>query len=223
MATELRFEATSSSGEVSALLEHPADALAIYVLAHGAGAGMRHTFLEQMAGCLAERRVATLRFQFPYMEQRRRRPGSPAVDRKTVRSAVVAARQHSRLPIVAGGKSYGGRMTGYAAADGGLEDATGLAFLGFPLHAPGRDGIDRWEPMTRVSLPMLFLQGTRDSLAKLDLLRPLVEKLEPTATLHVVEDGDHSFRVPKRAGRSIDEIYGELADAIARWILGLVS
>ncbi|MEE2776940.1 MAG: alpha/beta family hydrolase [Acidobacteriota bacterium] len=219
VSTELRFQATNSSGEVSALLDLPSEATAVYVLGHGAGAGMRHPFMATMAQRLSERGIGTFRYQFPYLEQGKKRPGPAVVDQKTVRSAVAAVGEHTSLPILAGGKSYGGRMTGYAAADGGLEGVVGLVFLGFPLHAPGRDNTDRWEPMTRVEMPMLFLQGTRDSLAKLDLLEPVVEALRPAATLHVVDGGDHSFRTPKRLGRSQDQIFDELADAIAQWIV----
>lgn len=223
MARTIRFTATASAGEVTALLDLPQAARALYVVAHGAGAGMRSAFLEEMARRLGERRLGTLRFQFPHMEQGRKRPGPPAVDQKTVRSAVAEAARLTDLPLVAGGKSYGGRMSAYAAAGEPLAGVLGLAFLGFPLHPPGRPGSDRWEPMTRVRRPMLFLQGTRDSLASLELLRPLVCRLEPRARLHVVEGANHSFQVPKRSGRSPQEVLDELADALASWTGELVG
>ena len=223
MATEIRFQATPSSGEVSALLESPANARCLYVLAHGAGAGMRHPFLEAMAARLAEREVATLRYQFPYMEKGARRPGPAAVAEKTVRSAVAKATELSDLPVIAGGKSYGGRMTAYALAKQRVPEVLGLAFLGFPLHAPGRDGTERWSPMSSVGLPMLFLQGSRDRLANRDLLRPLLPALEPPATLHEIVDGDHSFKVPKRTGRSADEVLDELAATLAQWATNLAQ
>ena len=217
----IRFRATESRGEVSARLVVPPDAQVLYVLAHGAGAGMDHPFMEAVAACLAAKQVATLRYQFPYMEAGGRRPDPPAVAQKTARSAVARAAEIG-LPLIAGGKSFGGRMTAYAACKGALPAVSGLAFLGFPLHAPGRDGTDRWLPMTEVGLPMLFLQGDRDRLANLDLLRPLVDALKPPAVLHVVEGGDHSFRVTRRCGRSENEVLGEIGDALADWAHALI-
>jgi hypothetical protein len=227
MPRELRFQASASSGEVSALLEAPPDARALYVMAHGAGGGMRSGFLEEMSLRLAERKVATFRYQFPYMEQKRPRTDPPAVAERTVRSAVEAAAravaaEGRTLPLVAGGKSFGGRMTAYAAADKALPYVRGLAFLGFPLHPPKSRTTERWEPLPRVGLPMLFLQGTKDALADLDLLRPLAAALEPRATLHVIEGADHSFKVTKRAtGRTAEEVMDELADILASWALSL--
>ena len=218
----LCFRATDSRGEVSARLLVPAAAKVLYVMAHGAGAGMDHPFLESVAHRLAESKIATLRYQFPYMEAGGRRPDPPAVLVTTVCSAVARAAEVG-LPMIAGGKSLGGRMTAYAAADTGLPGVHGLAFLGFPLHPPGRDGTQRWSPMTGVRLPMLFLQGDRDRLANLELLRPVVQKLEPSARLHVVKDGDHSFKVRKRSGRSDEEVLEEIADRVSKWALALVS
>src|SRR5712671_290697 len=175
-------------GAVSALLVRPPDARLLYVLAHGAGAGMRHPFLEGMAQRLAERGIATLRYQFAYMEHGSRRPDPPAVAAATVRAAVeAAARAAPGLPLVAGGKSFGGRMTSSAQADAALPVVIGLVFLGFPLHPPGRPGIGRAGHLDQVAVPMLFLQGTRDEFAELALLRQVVAGLGERATLHLVE------------------------------------
>jgi hypothetical protein len=180
-----------------------------------------------MSRRLAERGLGTFRYQFPYMEQRRPRTDPPAVAEATVRAAVLAATramagEGRALPLVAGGKSFGGRMTAYAAAAKPLPGARGLVFLGFPLHPPHSPAIGRWEPLPRVRLPMLFLQGTRDALADLALLRPLVEALEPAATMHAIEGADHSFKVTRKAtGRTTSDVLDELADVLARWALAL--
>src|SRR5213595_817017 len=205
-------------GDVSGLLLRPADARLLYVLAHGAGAGMRHPFLESLAQRLADRSVATLRYQFPYMERRASRPDPPAVAAATVRAVVAeAARVAPGLPLVAGGKSFGGRMTSTAQAEEPLPGVRGLVFLGFPLHPPGRAGDQRAEHLAQVQVPMLFLQGTRDDFADLTLLKPLIKRLGQRATLHLVEGGDHSFHVLKRSGRTDADVMGEIADAIAEW------
>ena len=205
-------------GDVSGLLLQPDGARLLYVLAHGAGAGMRHPFLEVVAQRLAERSIATLRYQFPYMEQRGRRPDPPAVAAATVRAAVIeAARAAPGLPLVAGGKSFGGRMTSTAQAEAPLPGVRGLVFLGFPLHPPGRPGDSRAEHLARVQIPMLFLQGDRDEFANLKLLKPVVSGLGERATLHLVEGGDHSFHVLKRSGRTDAEVMGELLDTIVAW------
>ena len=210
--------------DVSGLLLRPTDARLLYVLAHGAGAGMRHPFLEAISQRLAEQGVATLRYQFRYMEQRSRRPDPPAVAAATVRAAVVeAARLAPGLPLVAGGKSFGGRMTSTAQAEEPLPGVRGLVFLGFPLHPPGRPDDKRAEHLARVTIPMLFLQGTRDEFADLALLRPVVQRLGDRATLHLVEGGDHSFKVPKKSGRTEGDVMGELARAIVTWSLKLVE
>ena len=222
--TELRFDATESKGEVSAILTTPSAASCLYVFAHGAGAGMRHHFMEACAGCLASRGVATMRYSFPYMEAGRRAPDRAPLLVECVRSAVrEAARLVPELPILAGGKSMGGRMTSTAASQEALPGVLGLAFFGFPLHAPGRDSSTRGEHLAEVGLPMLFLQGTRDKLANLDLLRPLLETVEPAPTLHVVEGADHGFHVLKRSGRTDDEVLDELCDVFAAWARAVVG
>src|SRR5437899_7250335 len=223
LATELRFSVGQTSGEVSGLLVRPPDARLLYVLAHGAGAGMRHPFLEAVARALAEQKIATLRYQFPYMEQRGRRPDPPAVAAATVRAAVSeAARVAPGLPLVAGGKSFGGRMTSTAQAEEPLPGMRGLVFLGFPLHPPGRPGDSRGEHLAQVRIPMLFLQGDRDEFADLKLLKPVVKRLGTHATLHLVKGGDHSFHVLKRSGRTDADVMSELVDAIVKWTAGIV-
>jgi uncharacterized protein len=217
-SVELRITVGERAGDVSGLLLRPDGARLVYVLAHGAGAGMRHPFLEATSQRLAERSVATLRYQFPYMEQRARRPDAPAVAAATVRAVVVeAARAAPGLPLVAGGKSFGGRMTSTAQAEQPLPGVRGLVFLGFPLHPPGRPGDSRAEHLAQIQIPMLFLQGDRDDFADLQLLRPVVKRLGERAALHVVEGGDHSFKVLKRSGRTDSDVMGELVDAIVEW------
>ncbi len=220
-ASEIRFSVPPQGQEVSARVLRPPDARFVYVLAHGAGAGMRHPFMENMAWDLAERSIATLRYQFPYMEIGRRSPNPASVLEATVRAAVDTARAElPRLRLVAGGKSMGGRMTSQAAATESLPEVEGLIFLGFPLHPPGRPGSQRGDHLRAVNLPMLFVQGTRDNFGGPDLLGPLVGGLD-RATPHWVEGGDHSFKVLKRSGRDEQEVRAELADTIAGWIDGL--
>jgi len=219
-ATELTFPVSERIGRVSALLvlPPPPGARLVYVLAHGAGAGMRHPFLESVAQALAELAIATLRYQFPYMEARARRPDPPAVAELAVRAAVAeAARAAPGLPLLAGGKSFGGRMTSSAQAKEPLPGVRGLVFLGFPLHPPGRPGDQRAEHLTQVQIPMLFLQGTRDEFADLTFLRPVIERLGTRATLHLVDGADHSFHVLKRSGRTDGEVLRELIRAIGDW------
>jgi len=208
------------AGPVSALLLRPAQPRFLYVLAHGAGAGMRHPFLATVARALATRGVATLRYQFPYLERRRGRPDPPHVLEQTVRAALAeAARRLPGLPLFAGGKSMGGRMTSQAVAHAGDAPASvsGLVFLGFPLHPPRQPDDRRGQHLDAVPLPMLFLQGTRDELADLDRIRALTERLGGRATLHVVEDADHAFHVRKRTGRTDAAVLEELADVMADW------
>ena len=205
---------TSPSG----ILLRPPDAWANYVLAHGAGAGMRHRFMESIAHALAERGIATLRYQFPYVEARSRRPDPPGVLEAAVRAAVAKARDATPdLPLIAGGKSMGGRMTSSAMARRPLEGVLGLVFLGFPLHPSKRPDVSRAEHLDRVESPMLFLQGTRDDLADLELITSVCGRLGSRATLHVVEGADHSFSVLKRSGRTNAEVMEELALTIAEW------
>jgi predicted alpha/beta-hydrolase family hydrolase len=203
---------------VNHLLVAPPDAHSLLVLAHGAGAGMRHPFLERFAQALGERGVATFRYEFEYMERRRGRPDPPAVAQARVRDAVLeAARVAPALALFAGGKSFGGRMTSQAQAAEPLPGVRGLVFLGFPLHAPGRPSTSRADHLDGIALPMLFLQGTRDDFAGLDLLRPAIERLGERATLHVVEGGDHSFKVLKKSGRTDAEVWNELSDTTSAW------
>jgi predicted alpha/beta-hydrolase family hydrolase len=200
-------------------LTHPQDARACYVFAHGAGAGMTHAFMEQAAAGLAVRGIATLRYQFPYMEKGSKRPDPPAVAHAAVRAAVAeAARACPRLPLVAGGKSFGGRMTSQAQAKTPLTGVVGLAFFGFPLHAAGKPSADRADHLADVKIPMLFLQGSNDKLAELGLLKPVVEGLDARARLHLVEGADHSFHVPARSGRNDREVMEEILDAFAAWV-----
>jgi predicted alpha/beta-hydrolase family hydrolase len=207
------------AGRVSGLLRCPLDAAALLVLAHGAGAGMRHPFLETVATQLAVRRVATLRYQFPYMEARRRRPDPPRVAEATVRAAVAAGGVRARgMPLFAGGKSYGGRMTTRAQAAAPLDAVRGIVLLGFPLHAARQPVGTRAEHLARVTVPLLFIQGTRDPLAGLDEMRAVCDGLGPRVTLHVVDGGDHSFAVPKADGRGSEAVLGEVAAAVAGWI-----
>jgi predicted alpha/beta-hydrolase family hydrolase len=223
-ATDLQLHISETIGDVSAFLLRPPDAWLLYVLAHGAGAGMRHQFLENIAASLAAQGVATFRFQFPYTEAGRNRPDQPHILETTIRAAVSKAGEIvPELPVIAGGKSLGGRMTSSAAAAAPLDRVKGLAFLGFPLHPPGQPGTRRAEHLDRVEAPMLFLQGTRDAFARLDLITGVCRGLEPRATLHLVEGADHSFGVPKRAGRTADQVREELAGTIARWARALVG
>jgi uncharacterized protein len=217
-AEPLEIEVGDRIGSVSGLLLRPADAWLLYVLAHGAGAGMRHRFMEAVAEALAVRGVASLRYQFPFTQAGGRRPDPPGVLEATVRAAVAAARTAApTLPLVAGGKSLGGRMTSNAQARRPLAEVAALVFLGFPLHPPKQPGVSRADHLDRVELPMLFLQGTRDELAHLDLLQPVCQRLGDRATLHVVEGGDHGFDVLKRSGRTETEVMDELATTVADW------
>jgi predicted alpha/beta-hydrolase family hydrolase len=216
-ATERRIR-VAGGAEVSALLLLPARPAALYVLAHGAGAGMRHPFMESIAQRFAAEGIGTLRYQFPYVEQGGRRPDPEPLLLATVRAAVEAGHEAvDGHPLLAGGKSMGGRMTSRAAAAEPLPGVGGLVFLGFPLHPAGRPGVSRADHLDRVQIPMLFLQGTRDTLCDLTLLRPVVARLAERATLHVVEGADHSFHVLKRSGRTDEQVEDELAIAVAEW------
>ena len=205
---------------VSGLLLRPADAKAIYLFAHGAGAGMTHKAMESNAQGLAERGIATLRYQFLYMEKGSKRPDPPRLAHAVVRAAAAEAlRVAPDLPLFAGGRSFGGRMTSQAQADAPLPGVKGLAFLGFPLHPAGKPGADRAEHLARVDVPMLFVSGDRDALAELDLLRPVVDRLGERATLHLVSHADHSFKTAAKSGQTSAEAESEALDALAGWIL----
>ncbi|GAB3345502.1 alpha/beta hydrolase family protein [Lysobacter tyrosinilyticus] len=210
------------TGHVSGLLLAPPDARAAYVFAHGAGAGMTHGFMTAVAEGLAARGIATLRYQFPYMQRGSRRPDPPRVAHAAVRAAVAEAT--ARLPgtsLFAGGKSFGGRMTSQAQAAAPLPGVKGLVFLGFPLHPAGKPADERAAHLAEVTVPMLFLQGTRDELADLDLLRPLVDRLGARATLATFADADHSFHVPARTGRKDVQVLADVLDRASGWMLGL--
>ncbi len=218
-AKDIQFFVNEKAGAVSGLLIKPSDARGLLLLAHGAGAGMRHRFMEDLAAKLAQRGVATLRYQFPYMEKRTKRPDSEGVLTDTVRAAVTAAKkQAGDLPLFAGGKSMGGRMTSLAAAKAPLDGVRGLIFFGFPLHAAGRPGAERGQHLEDVTVPLLFLQGSRDALAELKLLKPLCAKLGKRAELFIVNGGDHSFHMLKSAGKSDEEVLGTVTDKAATWM-----
>jgi len=207
-----------SAGAVSGLLDLPPQARALYVFAHGAGAGMAHRSMAAVADELAERRIATLRYQFPYMEQRRKRPDPPAIAHAAVRAAVALGRERApRLPLFAGGRSFGGRMTSQAQAAEPL-GVRGLIFFAFPLHPANKPSRERAKHLSDVQIPMLFLQGTRDALAFLDELKPVCAALGDRATLKLFEDADHSFHVPARSGRTDAQVRGEMLDFVVTWI-----
>ena len=211
--------AVDETRRVSALFQRPPAAKACFVLAHGAGAGMEHPSMATIAAELAARSVATLRFNFPYMENRSRRPDPPPLCHATVRAAVAeAARLAPKLALIAGGRSFGGRMTSQAQAIAPLPGVKALAFLGFPLHPAGKPSAERAEHLREVKIPMLFLQGTRDALAELELLQPLIKRLGARTTLKLLQDADHSFHVPARTGRKDAEVRAEMLDAFAAWI-----
>jgi uncharacterized protein len=207
------------AGTVSALLLHPPQPRAAYVFAHGAGAGMTHASMEAIATGLAGRGIATLRYQFPYMEKGSKRPDPPAIAQAAVRAAVKeAAERCAGLPLFAGGKSFGGRMTSQAQAIKPLAGVRGIVFLAFPLHPVGKPSSERAKHLTDIKIPMLFLQGTRDPLAELELLGPVVKPLGSLATLHLVKEADHSFHVLARSGRNDREVMDEVLDAFAAWV-----
>ena len=216
--TSLKID-VGKSGPVSALLQQPAHAKTCLVLAHGAGAGMRHPYMAELAAALTDLGIASLRFQFPYMENHSKRPDAPAVCHATVRAAVAMA--HELMPsltLFAGGKSFGGRMTSQAQAALPLTHVRGLAFFGFPLHPPKQPADSRAEHLAKIKIPLLFLQGTRDALAERALLEPVTEKLGSIATLRWVEGADHSFHVPASSGRTDDQVRAEMLDALVGWM-----
>jgi predicted alpha/beta-hydrolase family hydrolase len=215
---------TGTPGSVSALLNAPDAPRACFVFAHGAGAGMTHSFMAAFAGGLGERGIACLRYQFPYMEKASKRPDGPAIAQAAVRAAVAkAAGIFPGLGLIAGGKSFGGRMTSQAQAAAPLPGVRGLAFVGFPLHPSGKPSTDRAEHLAKVELPMLFLQGTRDTLAEAALIEPVVQRLGPRASLHMVDGADHSFHVLARSGRNDREVMDEILDAFAAWADSVVN
>jgi uncharacterized protein len=217
--TELTIGVPAAKTTVSALLDAPPKPEAWYVFAHGAGAGMTHSFMAAMAEGLVQRGVATLRFQFPYMEQGSKRPDSPAVAQAAVRAAVEeAAKRLPGVPLFAGGKSFGGRMTSQAQAVQALPGVRGIVFVGFPLHLAGKPSTDRAKHLADVKVPMLFLQGTRDELADLELVRETTARLGERATLHIVEGADHSFHVLVRSGRNDAQVRDELLDTMVAWM-----
>lgn len=207
---------------VSALLIRPDDAKALYVFAHGAGAGMTHKSMASNAEGLAERGIATLRYQFPYMEKGSKRPDPPRIAHAAVRAAAAeAVKLAPGLSLFAGGRSFGGRMTSQTQANSPLPGVRGLAFLGFPLHPAGKPGIERAEHLSRVQVPMLFVSGARDALAEMNLLKSAVETLGDRATLHVIAEADHSLKVAARSGGTSAEAEAEALDAMAEWMIGL--
>ena len=216
---EIHFVVSDTTGVVSGLLLKPERAVSLLVFAHGAGAGMRHRFIEDLSQRLAELGVATMRYQFPYMEKRVKRPDSEGVLIATVQAALTAAEKYSDgLPIFAGGKSMGGRMTSLALAKAPMDKLHGLIFFGFPLHAPGAPSAERGKHVADVQVPMLFIQGSRDALADLKLLKPLCAQLDGRAELFVVEGGDHSLHMAKRSGRTDDEVLDEVAAKTSSWM-----
>jgi len=216
--SELRFPAAPGSGQVSAILVKPPECHALYVLGHGAGAGMRHRFMDGIAEALSAHGIGTFRYQFPFVEAGGRRPDRAPVLTGTVRAAVAAARElEPGLPLLAGGKSMGGRMTSTAQAESSLPGVRGLVFFGFPLHRPGDASDARAEHLADVDVPMLFVQGTRDRLAEMDRIVAVVESLGDRAELRVLRDADHAFDVLKRTGRSTEQVYDDMAAAVRGW------
>ena len=209
---------------LSALLMKPRNAQACFVFAHGAGAGMTHPFMEDVAAKLYGHGIATLRFQFPFMEKGSKRPDTPAVAHAAIRLAVADARRRCRgMPIIAGGKSFGGRMTSQAQAEDPIEDVRGLAFVGFPLHPTGKPSITRAEHLAGIRIPMLFIQGTRDKLAEPVLLRQVCKGLRSRATSHLIDGADHGFHILARSGRTDQDVVAEIALTISQWVERLES
>jgi predicted alpha/beta-hydrolase family hydrolase len=223
VASKLNIE-VGDKGTVSAILTHPRGAKYFYLFAHGAGAGMHHHFMEQAAETLAEEKIASLRFNFLYTEAGKKRPDHRTTLLLTVEHALAEARKRTRkLPLIAGGKSMGGRMTSLLCADEKFPEIQALVYFGFPLHPPGKQGVERAAHLQGVRRPMLFLQGSKDKLANLDLLRPIARTLEPGSEVHVIDDGDHGFHVPKRSGRTDDDVIEELARTTRSWCDRLLS
>lgn len=216
--SNIKFTASKSSGEVSGIVTMPDAPELFLVLAHGAGADMNHSFMKTISDYLADEGIAVLRYNFPYTENKKKRPDFAPVLIETVRSAVDAARRYSKdIPLIAGGKSMGGRMTSMAASKETLEGVKGIVFFGFPLHPPGQTSVERSEHLYNVNVPMLFLQGTRDKLAEPELLIPITKKLGNKASLQLIEGADHSFKVLKSSGKSNDEVLHQLAKEVIKW------
>ena len=221
--TESKFLATEEKGEVSSILIRPEAANWLLVLGHGSGANMRHQNLTTISERLAEVDIATFRYQFPYMERGGGGRDSQAVSLATVRAAVQAAHNAAEdLPLLAGGHSFGGRMTSIAAAEASLPFVNGLVFFGFPLHPSGKRGIERAAHLPDIDVPLLFLSGTRDKLAELDLLQPVCDNLGDKATLHLLDTADHGFKILKRSRKSDEDVYVEMARVLNEWTEGLL-
>lgn len=221
--TSIKINVSEKYGDVSGILMLPDEAKGFLLLAHGAGAGMTHSFMERMAQNLADLHIATLRYNFPYTEKTAKRPDPAPVLLQTVKAAYTAAQKYANgLPVFAGGKSMGGRMTSTAASKNLLPDVKGIIFFGFPLHAPGQPSNHRAEHLYQVQEPMLFLQGTKDKLADLNLLQPVIDTLKEKATLYVMEGADHSFHLPKSARKNDDDVLKELAGEVKKWISPLL-
>jgi predicted alpha/beta-hydrolase family hydrolase len=215
----LKIKVSAALGSVSAVFYSPAKAKQVLVFAHGAGVGMKSKFMEQVSLSLAELGIATIRFNFPYMEKEKKMPDTKPVCTATIKAAVEkASKLYPKLPIFAGGKSFGGRMTSTAASERMIPNVKGIIFFGFPLHAPGKPSNDRAEHLYKVEIPMLFLQGSRDALASLDLLKPVIKKIGMNADLFVIEGGDHSFHCPKEYGLKDSEVIGLLCGEVKRWM-----
>lgn len=218
---ELKFNATPDKGDVSAILMRPRGATHLLVLAHGAGADMRSSSMQSIAEALAGQQIATFRYNFPYKEQGRSGVDTPKVATATVRSAVAeAGRLEPKLTLLAGGHSFGGRMTTTAQSEVPLENVAGLVLCSFPLHAPGREGVERADHLQAIKIPMLFHSGTRDEFAKLDLWQPVVKKLK-TATLHLIDTANHSYKVLKKTRESDEDVFVEIARTTREWALSL--
>lgn len=218
--TEFDIEIDPTIGSVSALTTLPEDPLAVYAFAHGAGAGMRHSFMESVSAALVKRKIAVVRYQFPYMEAGRRAPNPPRILKATVnRSLDFVSREFESLPMFAGGKSMGGRMTSMCMAESPRDRLKGLIFFGFPLHAAGKPSSVRGQHLQQIAVPMLFVQGSRDRLANLSLLQGVIEGSQGRGDLMVVDQGDHSLRVPKRTGRTYEQVLEQVTEGVAEWIV----
>jgi predicted alpha/beta-hydrolase family hydrolase len=215
----ITIDLTTSNQSVSGLVLIPSNMIALMVLGHGAGVGMEHRFMTRLASNLAEQKIGTLRYNFPYMEQGRRSPGSPAISEATVRAAVKKAHQIApHIVLLVAGKSYGGRMSSQAQAKEPIDGVLGLVFFGFPLHAPGKPGDSRGAHLKEIEIPMLFLQGSRDKLADLNLLTPLLDSLGNNTSLQVIDGADHGFNMLKSSDKTTDEVQVELSEITARWL-----